>query len=482
MKRRYGKGRAMKKALTLVKYDAAALVPYDAACRFLAEARSVDDVTNMLDVSAAMREYARRAKNRDAEADAVAIRMHATRKLGQMMQAQKATIGLAKAGRHKKIGLPENPIPTLAEAGIDKNLAHEARKAAAPSDQEFEQKVTEARDATKSAVAKVVKSITIIVPKNESAAKTGEFIEFTVAQWKAMSAAEREKYLDPNNFPNDVKLNPQTTDSIDWAQTSWPPLVGCLHGCPYCYARDITQRFPGRYVHGFEPVFRPHQLAAPRNTPVPPEAAFDARFKNVFVGWITDMFARTLPREWIEAVLAVERANPQWNFLHLTKFPQRILEFDIPDNAWMGTTVDLQARVPNAEDAFAKLREKYPDAIFYLSVEPMLEWLKFTRLDLFNLIIIGGASKSMRTPEWRPPHRWIIDLIAQADAQGAGRCKVFEKTNLHGNRILELPFDAPIKPDYLQEAPEVFRYLGKKDRKGGPATIIKAGGKLRSAP
>jgi hypothetical protein len=65
----------------------------------------------------------------------------------------------------------------------------------------------------------------------------------------------------------------------------------------------------------------------------------------------------------------------------------------------------------------------------------------------------------MRTPEWRPPHRWIMDLIAQADAEG---CKVFEKTNLHGNRILELPFDAPIKSDYPQVAPDVFHYLGSR--------------------
>ena len=50
------------------------------------------------------------------------------RQLDQMRQEQKATVGLAKAGRHKKIGLPKNPIPTLADAGIDKNLANEGRK------------------------------------------------------------------------------------------------------------------------------------------------------------------------------------------------------------------------------------------------------------------------------------------------------------------------------------------------------------------
>ena len=87
----------------------------------------------------------------------------------------------------------------------------------------------------------------------------------------------------------------------------------------------------------------------------------------------------------------------------------------------------------------------------------MLEPIKFTRLDLFNWMVIGGAARSMRTPEFRPPFRWIMDLVQQADAVG---CKIFQKTNLLGNRILELPFDAPIKQDAMV-APDVFHYLGK---------------------
>ena len=32
---------------------------------------------------------------------------------------------------------------------------------------------------------------------------------------------------------------------IDWADASWNPVTGCLHGCPYCYAKGITKRFGG---------------------------------------------------------------------------------------------------------------------------------------------------------------------------------------------------------------------------------------------
>jgi protein gp37 len=215
------------------------------------------------------------------------------------------------------------------------------------------------------------------------------------------------------------------------------------------------------YPHGFRPTFRPNSLVAPGKVKVPDGAAADTRFRNVFTCSMSDLFGKWVPKEWIEAVLQSVRDNPQWNFLFLTKFPQRFSEFDIPANAWMGTTVDLQARVKNAEKAFSKLST----GVRWLSIEPMLEPLKFERLDLFQWMVIGGSTpsrsvvdgKEESTPEWKPPFEWIADLTAQAKAAGV---KVYQKTNLFGSRLLELPFDAPIRGD-PQQAPSVFHYLGK---------------------
>jgi hypothetical protein len=275
---------------------AAALPVYDRACRALAEARSIDEVKDIRDQAVAMRLYAKQAKNRDLEADAVELRMRATRRLDEMRRAQKETVGLAKGGggKHGRKRVAEKP--TLKDAGIDKNLAHAGRKLGALSEQEFEHTVAEARDAVTSAVGRVVKSIAL--PEEDGDKAEIEANEITLPQWKAMSAAERRECLDPKNVPSDAKFNKQQSDGIDWAQWSWNPVVGCKHSCQkYCWAKDITLRFPGSFPHGFDPVFRPRMLNAPRNTPVPGDATFDTRFKNVFTCSMADLFGGWVPRE-----------------------------------------------------------------------------------------------------------------------------------------------------------------------------------------
>jgi hypothetical protein len=119
--------------------------------RALAAATSVAQVKHIHDVAVAMAAYARQANDRDREADAAEIRMKAVRRLGEMIQAQKATVGLAqgarepgtKRGTTQVIGKPAS----LAEAGIGKNLAHQARTLAKMPEPVFRQAVQDKRQA-----------------------------------------------------------------------------------------------------------------------------------------------------------------------------------------------------------------------------------------------------------------------------------------------------------------------------------------------
>jgi protein gp37 len=149
----------------------------------------------------------------------------------------------------------------------------------------------------------------------------------------------------------------------------------------------------------------------------------------------------------------VVREAKQWNFLFLTKFPQRLKEFSpFPRNAWVGTTVDLQARVANAERAMRQVDA----AVKWVSIEPLIEPITID-FSIFQWIVIGGASASTQTPEWKPPRSWVIDLTARALEAG---CAVYHKTNLNSERLRNYPGVMTKEPD---RAPAVFQYLSLKD-------------------
>jgi len=123
------------------------LIKYDAACKALTEAKSVDEVKHIRDIAEAMRAYARQAKNKVLELDAAEIRIRAERRVGEMIAAQKATVGLAKPpGKKREIGSEPDPIPALADAGIDKHLADRARKLARLPEVEFNARLGNLRE------------------------------------------------------------------------------------------------------------------------------------------------------------------------------------------------------------------------------------------------------------------------------------------------------------------------------------------------
>ena len=201
----------------------------------------------------------------------------------------------------------------------------------------------------------------------------------------------------------------RTNDNIEWANWTWNPVTGCKQGCPYCYAREIAARFYGQ--GGFEPKFHPDRLSAPVNTR-PPKPGGPIGNRNVFVCSMADLFGSWVPQEWIDEVIEAVRAAPQWNFLFLTKSPDRLVGIDWPGNAWVGTTVDCQERVAAAEQAFAHITA----SVKFLSCEPLLEELTFQNLKVFDWLIVGPrrVGKNHEQPQWT----WVESLVRQARAAG----------------------------------------------------------------
>jgi N6-adenosine-specific RNA methylase IME4 len=224
------------------------LTKYDAACRALAEAVAVDEVMAIRDEAAKLAACARVANNHQAEADAVAIRMRATRRLGQLMQAQKETVGLATGGEHggrRRIdGSRADPSiirPTLAMQGIDKHLAHQARVLSAPSDEDFEKTVADAHDKVARAVRNAVREIEIDAEREAYRTRTNK--GGTVADLEALAASGfRAGAICPDfPWPFDAWSKKGKQRSAERHYETWPldriiafaPLIGHL-AAPNC--------------------------------------------------------------------------------------------------------------------------------------------------------------------------------------------------------------------------------------------------------
>lgn len=124
-----------------------ALELYDRACTAIAAAQAVDEVREITAQAEAVRAYAKQARNRQMEVQAAEIRIRAERRLGELMEAQAKTVGTAK-GQRNDLGSVQTQVdrtPTLAEAGIDKNLAHRARTYAAVPEEKFEKLLRDKR-------------------------------------------------------------------------------------------------------------------------------------------------------------------------------------------------------------------------------------------------------------------------------------------------------------------------------------------------
>lgn len=214
-----------------------------------------------------------------------------------------------------------------------------------------------------------------------------------------------------------------------------------------CYARAGANRWPNANPAGFTPLFHHERLDAPSNTTIPkahrnetqPCTLYGCPYERVFV---CSMYGQWVPDEWIDQVHAAMLANPQWQYILLTKFPARYVGLDLPPSAWVGTSVDEQKRVRIAENAFRNIGG---GTVKWLSLEPLREPLEFTDLSMFDWVVIGAQTLTIQpdgtVPAFAPPFEWVARLVAQAREAG---CKVHLKPNLvNGRPGMQLPDEYP---------------------------------------
>jgi len=191
------------------------------------------------------------------------------------------------------------------------------------------------------------------------------------------------------------------TTSIEWTEMTWNPTTGCTKissGCKNCYAEIMTCRLIAmgqkKYAAGFEKV-KTHQ-----NTLTIPYTWKST--KLVFVDSMSDLFHKDVPLKFIKQVFRVMNDNPHHTFQVLTKRAERLYELheklEWTNNIWMGVTIenkDVIDRIRYLKKTNAKVK--------FLSLEPLLGFLKNICLKKIDWVIVGGESgfnARPMNPEW----------------------------------------------------------------------------------
>ena len=229
---------------------------------------------------------------------------------------------------------------------------------------------------------------------------------------------------------------------IDWAEYSWNPVTGCKHGCDYCYARRIAERFHG--TDGFKPTFHPERLSEPATIKKP---------SRIFVCSMADLFGDWVPDEWIVRVFEACDKAPQHTYLFLTKNPSRYYfnalqdyhghgyrdDEKPPQNWWFGATM-----TDCNDNLTGELLRTVHDrgGHTWASAEPLLDDLANCKpwFPWFIDWLVIGAMTGPGSKDRQPKKEWV-DSLSSAALQRS--IPLFQKQSLakffDGKTIQEYP-------------------------------------------
>ena len=241
---------------------------------------------------------------------------------------------------------------------------------------------------------------------------------------------------------------------VDWCDSTWNPVTGCLHGCAYCYARKIAERFGSKqkpesiersvlnapmrctdlysymrmagisrgkvqpYPFDFSPTLHRYKLDEPQKWKKP---------RTIFVCSMADLFGEWVPDEWIEQVFKACEAAPQHRYLFLTKNPKRYVGLYAKNilptgkGYWYGTTVTS----PEQPFFYSNVPDDNPHT--FVSIEPIMG--SFGKIKNRPDWVIVGAETGNRKGKVAPRKEWIDGI---ADECKRCRTPIFMKESLRG--------------------------------------------------
>lgn len=233
------------------------------------------------------------------------------------------------------------------------------------------------------------------------------------------------------------QMKPNGSRGIEWTDFTWNPVQGCKHGCRWqmpdgsiaeCYAETIAKRVAQKvYVHGFEHHYwNPHKLHEPLRIKEP---------ARIFLDSMSDLMGHWVPRDQVEEVLDICRQAHWHSFQLLTKNAPRLLEFEFPQNLWVGVSAPPSQMFgkPLSLNQQKRMVERQIDVLRQVQVP--VRWMSIEPLS-FNIApllvssplewaVIGAATNGVKT--YQPQPEWVENALDVLDRQGTA---VFFKGNL----------------------------------------------------
>lgn len=189
---------------------------------------------------------------------------------------------------------------------------------------------------------------------------------------------------------------------IDWPDLdyTWNPIMGCAHGCAYCYAKDLNHRF--QWIKDWsKPQFFPERLQEP----------WKKRKKStIFVGSMCDIFSPGVEPAWVQKIIDIAAlCRGKHNFMFLTKNPGEYSKYIWSDNCMLGATVEHTNRFNHiVRFTEASLISEFTGNKSFLSIEPLMGSFAGMDLSPFSLVIVGAMTG--KNPV-RPEADWIKSIV-----------------------------------------------------------------------